>query len=200
MGKPNRLSSISTLDVGQEYIWEEIEYTIIGRVSFVDGEGDPAQKDYLLFHPQFGTLWATEYWGTNILSPKSRLIPPKRLFRERASSPWQTVPNGSFLSEDPAIEQVDGALPYIAQVGDQVDIAEFKSSSSAKFRETLSIEQTKGLAEVECSISQRIHEKQWKIASGQYTEADARREARRHMPWWGRLVGLQRLWLRFIHW
>ena len=44
-------------------------------------------------------------------------------------------------------------------------------------------------------ISQRIHEKQWKIATGQYTEADARREARRHMPWWGRLIGfMQHLW------
>ena len=52
-----------TLDVGQKFVWEDIEYTIIGRVSFVDSEGDPAQKDYLLFHPQFGTLWATEYWG-----------------------------------------------------------------------------------------------------------------------------------------
>ena len=180
-----------TLDVGQKFVWEEIDYTIIGRVSFVDSEGDPAQKDYLLFHPQFGTLWATEYWGYGYyVTKRSRLIPPKEaltgggVITMADGSKWKFSERETYT-----IEQVDGALPYIAQVGDQVDIAEFKSTRSAQFRETLSIEQTKGLEEVECSISQRIHEKQWKIASGQYTEADARREARRQMPWWGRLIG-----------
>ncbi len=179
-----------TLDVGQKFVWEEIEYTIIGRVSFLDSEGDPAQKDYLLFHPQFGTLWATEYWGYGYyVTKKSRLVPPKEAF---TGTGVITMADGSKWKfserETYTIEQVDGALPYIAQVGDKVDIVEFKNTS--QFRETLAIERTNGLEEIECSISQKIHEKQWKIASGQYTDADASREARRHMPWWGRLVGV----------
>jgi len=180
-----------TLDVGQKFVWEEIEYTIIGRVSFVDSEGDPAQKDYLLFHPQFGTLWATEYWGYGYyVTKKSRLIPPKEAL---TGTGVITMADGSSWKfserEIYTIDQVDGALPYITEVGEQVEIAEFKNVNTRQFRETLAIERTKGVEELECSISQRIHEKQWKIASGQYTEADARRDARRHMPWWGRLTG-----------
>ena len=180
-----------TLDVGQKFAWAGIEYTIIGRVSFVDSEGDPAQKDYLLFHPQFGTLWATEYWGYGYyITKKSRLIPPKEAF---TGTGVITLADGSSWKfserETYTIDQVDGALPYIAQVGDRVEVVELKNINTAQFRETLAIERTQGLEELECSISQKIHEKQWKIASGQYTEADARRDARRHMPWWSRLIG-----------
>ena len=54
----------------------------------------------------------------------------------------------------------------------------------------MAIEQSAGSEEIECSTSQEISHKAWRIATGQYTARDARREARRHMPWWGRLIGV----------
>lgn len=178
-----------TLDVGQKFVWEDIEYTLIGRVSFLDSEGDPAQKDYLLFHPQFGTLWATEYWGYGYyVTKRSRLLPPKAAFTGTGTITMADGSRWKFSERETyTIEQVDGALPYIAQVGDQVDIVELRNTK--QFRKTMAIERTKGSEEIECSISQQITEKEWKVASGLYTEADANREARRHMPWWGRLIG-----------
>ena len=121
-----------TLDLGQTFTWEKIDYTIIGRVSFLDSEGDPGPKDYLLFHPQFGTLWATEYWGYGYyVTKKSRIIPPKEVFEGARTV---QLPDGSKWKyserETYTIEQVDGALPYIAQVGDVVDILNFDTPRS----------------------------------------------------------------------
>lgn len=179
-----------TLDLGQTFTWEEVDYTIIGRVSFLDSDGDPGPKDYLLFHPQFGTLWATEYWGFgNYITHKSRMLPPKEVFE---GAKTVQMPDGSKWKfserETYTIEQVDGALPYIARAGDSVDILELRHAS--KFGLTMAIERTVGTDEIECSTSQQISRIDWKIAAGQYTEADRKRQARRHMPWWGRLIGV----------
>ena len=178
-----------TLDVGQTFVWNDIEYTVIGRVSFLDSERDPGPKDYLLFHPQFGTLWATEYWGYGYyITKRSRMLPPKEALE---GSGRVTMPDGSTWKfserETYTIEQVDGALPYIAKVGDQVDILELQNTSVPT--ETMAIERTNGADEVECTISTRIPRMQWKKAAGQYTEADERRAINSNMPIWARLIG-----------
>lgn len=178
-----------TLDLGQTFVWEKIDYTIIGRISLLDSEGDPGPKDYLLFHPQFGTLWATEYWGYGYyVTKKSRMLPPKEVFEGARKV---QLPDGSHWRfserETYTIEQVDGALPYIAQAGDTLDVLELRHASKPGV--TMAIERTVGTEEIECSISQAIPQKVWKYATGQYTEKDLRRDARRHMPWWGRLIG-----------
>ena len=177
-----------TLDLGSTFCWEDAEYTVIGRISFLDEDQDPGPKDYLLFHPQFGTLWATEYWGYGFyVTKRTRMLPPKGTLIGTITmaddSKWSFSEKETYV-----IEQVDGALPWIACAGDQVEIAEYTRVGSSSL--SLSIERSSGLDELECSISQKITLKQWKMATGQYTEADAEREARRKMPFWMRSAGL----------
>ena len=115
----------------------KIEYTIIGRVSFVDSEGDPAQKDYLLFHLSLGLGDRVLGYGYYV-TKKSRLIPPKEAF---TGTGVITMADGSTWKfserETYTIDQVDGSLPYITEVGEQVEIAEFKNVNTRQFRETL---------------------------------------------------------------
>lgn len=178
-----------TLDVGQTFVWDDIEYTVIGRVSFLDSEQDPGPKDYLLYHPQFGTVWATEYWGYGYyITKRTRMLPPKDALNGASRV---TMPDGSTWKfserETYTIEQVDGALPYIAKAGDRVDILELNNRDVPD--QSMAIERTNGSEELECSISTRISHTQWKKAAGQYTKADERRASNSSMPIWARIVG-----------
>ncbi len=178
-----------TLKLNSPFDWEGVRYTVIGRISFLDSEGDPGPKDYLLFHPQMGTLWATEYWGYGYyVTRTSRMLPPANALQAKPL----IMPDGSKWArqevETYSIEHVDGALPWVAQQGDRVQVAEFLSASQKKT--TMAIEQTIGVEEIECSISLEITDREWRKASGQTSRKDRLRESRGALPAWARYVGI----------
>jgi len=176
-----------TLPLNSSFVWEDITYTIIGRMSYLDEDGSPAQKDYLLFHPEFGTLWATEYWGYGYyVTRRSRMLVPTGILDGTVRSIITSDGSKWTLSERETytLEYVDGALPWVAKQGDQVELIELKDSSRVQF--SMSIERTLGVDELECSISQQLHKKQWKKATGQYTKTDANREMSRG----SRIIGI----------
>jgi hypothetical protein len=179
LGKETPLEfSPFTLDLNSTVHWDGVDYTLIGRISFLDTDGDPGPKDYLLFHPQMGTLWATEYWGYGYyITKKSRMLPPisQLIAGETVDMPdqskWRLTERESYR-----IEHVDGALPWIAKQGDQVDVIELQSLSDSQV--TMAVERTMGVDEVECSISRELHRKEWRQATGQYTSVDSNTEER----------------------
>ncbi len=178
-----------TLELNSHFNWEGVRYTVIGRISFLDSESDPGPKDYLLFHPHLGTLWATEYWGYGYyITRTSRMLPPANALQ---ANPL-IMPDGSKWArqevETYSIEHVDGALPWVAKQGDRVQVAEFLSASHRKT--TMSIEQTIGVEEIECSISLEITEKEWQNAAGLTTRRTRKREQRGEFPAWARYSGL----------
>ena len=179
MGKESLLDfSPFRLDLESIFHWEGIDYSIIGRISFLDVDGDPGPKDYLLFHPQMGALWATEYAGYGYyITKKSRILPPLSQLIAGVTvampdqSKWRLTEQETY-----SIEHVDGALPWIAKQGDQVDVIELQSLSDSQV--TMAVERTMGVDEVECSISRELHRKEWRQATGQYTSFDSNTEER----------------------
>lgn len=178
------------LDLESIFHWEGIDYSIIGRISFLDSDGDPGPKDYLLFHPQMGTLWATAYSGYGFyITKKSRMLPSIAQLIAGGTvempdqSKWRLTEQETY-----SIEHVDGALPWIAKQGDEVQVIELQSLADRKV--TMAVERTVGVDEVECSISRELTPIEWLKSTKVYTDEDRRNEQRRTMSRTASVLGL----------
>ena len=170
LGKGNPLEfSPFRLNLESIFHWEGIDYSIIGRISFLDADGEPGPKDYLLFHPQMGTLWASAYSGYGFyITKRSRMLPPLSQLIAGGTvempdqSKWRLTEQEKY-----SIEHVDGALPWIAKQGDEVEVIELQSLADRKV--TMAVERTVGIDEIECSISRELTSTEWLKATGLYT-------------------------------
>lgn len=167
-GNPSEFSPFR-LDLESIFHWEGIDYSIIGRISFLDADGEPGPKDYLLFHPQMGTLWASAYSGYGFyITKRSRMLPPLSQLIAGGTvempdqSKWRLTEQEKY-----SIEHVDGALPWIAKQGDEVEVIELQSLADRKV--TMAVERTVGIDEIECSISRELTSTEWLKATGLYT-------------------------------
>lgn len=165
LGKTPSSNSVRyDMTINQKVSYQGHEYVVIARMAYVDSFKGVGPRDYLLFHPQMGTFWMTNYPGYGYyLTFRSRMIPPD-IFGDKSSkvemadgTTWKRKEQEVYT-----LTHVDGALPWLATVGDRIETVELQSTTDRKV--TMAIERTTGrhsTGEIECSISRQISYPEW---------------------------------------
>lgn len=140
------------LDIGDIFIHDKVRFEVIGRLATGDADDDwhsTSTLQYLLFHPRRGSLWLSSYEGNWDLTETCRALPdgdPAFLnkgeaLRSHDERKWVLVEKGTSV-----IRYVDGALPWLASVGDRAEYAELMSAEGRG--EIYEVERRQGELEV----------------------------------------------------
>ncbi len=126
------------LNIGDSFRWKKVRYEIISRMVFLeDDDEDEASRQYLLYNPYRGTLWLDEYKGNYSLSSDSHVMPTENAFSKKRGDSLTTFDNQQWVMEGTGTYElvyVDGALPWIAHIGDRIDYAEFVNKDKPKLQ------------------------------------------------------------------
>jgi predicted RNA-binding Zn-ribbon protein involved in translation (DUF1610 family) len=121
-------------DIGDFFLWEGARYVVAARLVFVDaGASDdgPATVEYLLFSPRRGTLYLDLDDGEWLLSRPVHLMPrTEDPFALAEGREMETYDGARWRLADSCTSRlvyVDGALPWVARVGDRVEFATFRA-------------------------------------------------------------------------
>lgn len=117
------------LKLGDRFKYRGGEYEVIARQAFIE-DNDPryTTREYLLYNPRKGTLWLDEYEGRYSLSWAVHVKPKSHPFTSTRGDVLETHDNRKWVCEEAGAYQlayVDGALPWLAKVGDEALYAEF---------------------------------------------------------------------------
>jgi hypothetical protein len=121
--------------IGESFRHKGTRYEVIGRIVMLeDGEADEVTRHYLLFNPYRGSLWLAEYGGHYDLSEATHVMPKKPPFTAVKGSDMETWDGRRWVAVETTTSQiahVDGALPWVAKVGDWVHAAEFVAADGS---------------------------------------------------------------------
>ncbi|MBN2359847.1 MAG: DUF4178 domain-containing protein [Deltaproteobacteria bacterium] len=115
-----------TLAIGDVCTFDKLKYEVVGRLRYVE-EGVYVSDEYLLWADQQGYLWLEEsnrHWVLNRRSHQApgvdifSMLKPKDRIKIGATS-FQFVESGTE-----ELRYVDGALPWLAQVGERFQYAD----------------------------------------------------------------------------
>ncbi len=123
------------LRLGDSFYHRATRYEVLARMAFIEDD-DPSDmtREYLLFNPRLGTLWLGEYLGQYSLTSNSHVFPKKDPFGVTRGDVIDTHDGGEWVAEGSGTYElyyVDGALPWIASIGDRIDYAEFVDKSGS---------------------------------------------------------------------
>lgn len=107
-------------------------YRIIARMVYRDGWGD-LTYEYLLFNPFFGSFYLSCYDKEWSVSHTTRTILPEDPFVQSKKSTITTFQGESWNYEERSemsLRYVDGALPWLAQIGDTHQYVAFVSQKN----------------------------------------------------------------------
>ena len=154
------------LELGATYRHKTVPYEVIARLAWIE-DNDPSEltRAYLLYHPVHGTMWLSEYHGHWDLSWRSHVMPKTEAFGRRRGDTIETYDNRRWVCQGSGVYElayVDGALPWLAQVGDRQEYAEFVEASGAG--ERYEVERTG--AEVEFGRGMILDPRQVQAATG----------------------------------
>lgn len=112
-------------EIGQAATFYGKRYEVCGRMLYQDGEGY-LTREYLLHNAEAGYLWLVEEQGHYVLSRPTRQAPARDPF---GLATGQRVKVGSttfrlFEQGQSTMTYVEGALPWIARVGDRFRYAD----------------------------------------------------------------------------
>lgn len=117
------------IGIGDSFRHKGVRFEVIGRlVMLEDDEIDEVTRHYLLFNPYRGSMWLAEYGGNYDLSEPTHVMPRKGPFTAVKGTDMETWDGRQWVAVEKTtsrISYVDGALPWVAKVGDWVHAAEF---------------------------------------------------------------------------
>jgi hypothetical protein len=137
LGKGGAQKFHFALELGDSFRYQAARYEIIARLAYdEDFTGDPADmtREYLLYNPRKGTLWLGEYQHQYSLSSASHVMPVEDPFEVGRGDVLKTHDGQRWVAEGRGVYQlayVDGALPWLARIGDRVHYAEFTEASAS---------------------------------------------------------------------
>ena len=156
LGKNNKKSAF-VFDLHQEGVFDGIKYKIIARMSLKERWGD-ITREYLLFHPFYGTRWLSEYQNSYSLSYSCRargkgivflFENPKDVIHTGDGRMWNVESSTTMT-----LVNVDGALPWIASIGDETKVVEcIENQNPGSY---LTVEKENGGKEMSFSYSRSI--------------------------------------------
>jgi len=123
------------LEIGDPFHFKNSRFEIIARMRFLE-EGDPNEQtlQYLLYNPRMGTMWLDAYQGNYSISRDTHVMPKDDAFDKSRGDTLETHDGRKWVSEGKGtyeLKYVDGALPWIAKIGDRIRYAEFSEMSGS---------------------------------------------------------------------
>ncbi len=123
------------LGLGDRFKHKGVEFEVIARMAFIE-DNDPqyTTREYLLYNPRKGTLWLDEYEGRYSLSWAVHVKPESHPFTSTRGEILETFDRRKWVCEETGTYQlayVDGALPWLAKVGDEILYAEFSEKNGS---------------------------------------------------------------------
>ncbi len=181
------------LKVGDSYYYKATRFEVLARMAFIeDGDWSELTREYLLYNPRRGTLWLGEYHGSYSLSQASHVMPEEDVFNNHRGSVIKTHDGRQWVTEEIGeyeLVHVDGALPWVARVGDRIQYAEFsEKSGSGDQYEVQRINQ-----EIEYGMGRRLSPEEVRRATrktelGKAVAADPAPDAAQRRKWYKRLM------------
>lgn len=117
------------LRLGDSFFYRSSRYEVIARLAYIeDGDVEEMTREYLLYHPRRPSCWLGEYQGNYSLSAATHVMPRSDPFALDRGDMLKTHDGKEWVSEGHGTYElyyVDGALPWIAVVGDRIGYAEF---------------------------------------------------------------------------
>ena len=123
------------LALGDSFFHKATRFEVIARLAFVeDQDVSEMTKEYLLYNPRHGSMWLGEYGGHYSITRPSHVMPTKTPFDVSRGDVIKTHDGSQWVAEGKGtyeLHYVDGALPWIAKVGDRIQYAEFTEKSGS---------------------------------------------------------------------
>lgn len=116
------------IKLGDSFRWDGVRYEVICRMVTMEEDDLIPTYQYLLFNPRRPSLWLSEYDRQYDLMGTSHVMPDSDPFSKNTGSLLSTHDNREWVCEEKGESQmvfVDGALPWVARVGDRVQYAAF---------------------------------------------------------------------------
>ena len=125
------------LDIGHSVRWEDHRYEVCARLVHTEFDSAEATLEYLLYSPRRGSLWLSVYDGRWSIARKTHLMLAGNAFvasngaamHSHDGRLWKVVETG-----DMRLDYVDGALPWVARRGDQVEYADLRGTGHEEFQ------------------------------------------------------------------
>ncbi|MFP4476291.1 MAG: hypothetical protein ACLFOY_12090 [Desulfatibacillaceae bacterium] len=187
------------LNVGDSWYEKNVRYEIIARLALIeDGDTSELSRQYLLYHPRRAPMWLDEYKGRYSLSGNTHVMPEGgdtiSPFTKKRGDTLKTADGRTWVCEGTGLYEiayVDGALPWIARVGDVMEYAEFSDKKGSG--EQYEVQQV--LNEVEFGIGRGIPLEKVREATGKpelHQDADLAEEmdAGTAKRWYMMLAGM----------
>ena len=123
------------LEIGAPFHYKNTRFEIIARMQFIE-DGDPTEEtlQYLLYNPRMGTLWLDAYQANYSISNDTHVMPKDDALDKSRGDTLETHDGRKWVSEGKGtyeLTYVDGALPWIAKIGDSIKYAEFSEMSGS---------------------------------------------------------------------
>ena len=133
LGKGARGRQAFPLELGDSFRRKGHRYEVTARMAFIeDGDHSEMTRQYLLYNPRAGTLWLDEYGGHYSLSHTTHVMPQSDPLVSKRGQVLKTYDDREWVTEETGTYEliyVDGALPWIAKIGDRVSYADFSEKS-----------------------------------------------------------------------
>jgi len=160
------------LQIGSTFSWGGVGYEVVGRTLRHDvGEPESQTFGYYLYNPRAPSLWLSCYAGQWELGRRTRVLPTQDVWQAALRQEIQTHDGGSWRLEEHGNSQlayVDGALPWLATIGDRSRHAELTASDGGP--QLYEVEQN-AQGEIEQSYAQRLTPDEIATATGGAVEA-----------------------------
>jgi len=135
LGKGEQQRWQMPIAIGDSFKHRGTRYEVIARMVLIE-DNDPTDptREYLLFHPRRGSMWLAEYQGSYDLASATHVMPQDEPFAKARGETLSTHDGRKWVAVENGLAKiayVDGALPWIAEVGDEVRFAECEAADGS---------------------------------------------------------------------
>lgn len=180
LGKREGSAPNFKLELGQSFVWEGHRYEVTGRMAYTasdDDWDDPPTYMYLLFSPRRRCMWLSSYRGRWDLSWASHIAPTSMPFNESSVQTFDGRTWDVNETDLATLTWVDGAVPWVARVGDQWVYSECSDDDGHTY------EVQRNANQLEFSEGLRLKTSEYFEAVGMADRAaQARKREHRHRP------------------
>ena len=121
--------------LGDNFRHKGQRFEVTARLALIeDGDLLELTRQYLLYNPRRGTMWLSEYQGHYDLTSTTHVMPAGEVFSMSRGDELKTHDGKEWIAGDVGeyqLKYVDGALPWLASVGDQTHYAEFHAKDGS---------------------------------------------------------------------
>jgi DNA-directed RNA polymerase subunit RPC12/RpoP len=135
LGKGSQRKWDFPISLGDSFRHKNVRFEVLARLAYTeDNDLTELTREYYLFNPTHGPMWLSEYKGNYSISTPSHVMTKDDAFSKRRGDALQTHDGQSWVMEETGVyklEYVDGALPWVAGIGDQIHYAEATEKSGS---------------------------------------------------------------------